>query len=317
MEANSLQTVAMHLRHFERTVGERFTIRSLALSDLQRHVTERARKRYRGRPLSPVTLRKEVASLRAAWNWGTVAGVTSGPFPSRGLVYPKGDQKPPFRTMQEIERDLATGSFSDAEIAERWECLYLRKKEIEQLLDFVSKNAAHDWIYPLVCTAAYTGARRSELLRAQVSDVDLIANTMLIREKKRSRSQRTSRHVALTPALQNALKDWLTKHRGGRQLFCFAGQVARSKKRIRAIHQLVGKFPASATTRAGTQLAPAIAESLSVTRDEAHDHFKRTLAGSKWAVLRGFHVLRHSFISCLASGGVDQRIIDDFVGHPA
>jgi integrase len=26
-------------------------------------------------------------------------------------------------------------------------------------------------------------------------------------------------------------------------------------------------------------------------------------------------VLRHSFISCLAAAGVDQRIIDDIVGH--
>ena len=31
-----------------------------------RHVTARAKKKYRGRPLSPVTLRKEVASFRAA-----------------------------------------------------------------------------------------------------------------------------------------------------------------------------------------------------------------------------------------------------------
>lgn len=54
---------------------------------------------------------------------------------------------------------------------------------------------------------------------------------------------------------------------------------------------------------------------LPVTRDEAHDHLKRTLAGSKWEVLRGFHVLRHSFISCLAAAGVDQRTIDEFVGH--
>ena len=41
---------------------------------------------------------------------------------------------------------------------------------------------------------------------------------------------------------------------------------------------------------------------LPVTKDEAHDHFQRTLARSKWAVLRGFHVLRHSgggiVISC-------------------
>jgi hypothetical protein len=32
-------------------------------------------------------------------------------------------------------------------------------------------------------------------------------------------------------------------------------------------------------------------------------------------VLKGWHVLRHSFISALASNGIDQRIIDDLVGH--
>lgn len=52
-----------------------------------------------------------------------------------------------------------------------------------------------------------------------------------------------------------------------------------------------------------------------VTKDEAHDHFKRTVAGSKWETLRGYHVLRHSFISALASEGVDQRAIDEIVGR--
>ena len=52
-----------------------------------------------------------------------------------------------------------------------------------------------------------------------------------------------------------------------------------------------------------------------ITKDEAHDHLKRTLAGSKWDVLRGWHVFRHSFISICASKGVDQRLIDAWVGH--
>jgi integrase len=52
-----------------------------------------------------------------------------------------------------------------------------------------------------------------------------------------------------------------------------------------------------------------------VTRDECHDHFKRTLAGTRWEVLRGLHALRHSFISACASKGVDQRLIDEWVGH--
>jgi integrase len=39
------------------------------------------------------------------------------------------------------------------------------------------------------------------------------------------------------------------------------------------------------------------------------------LAGSKWQVLRGWHVLRHSFVSNAAAAGIDQRLIDSWVGH--
>src|SRR5262249_52990167 len=42
--------------------------------------------------------------------------------------------------------------------------------------------------------------------------------------------------------------------------------------------------------------------------------FVRLHKGSKWEVLKGWHTLRHSFISIMASKDVDQRIIDDCVG---
>jgi integrase len=32
-------------------------------------------------------------------------------------------------------------------------------------------------------------------------------------------------------------------------------------------------------------------------------------------VVRGYHVFRHSFISLAASRGIDQRLIDEWVGH--
>ncbi|MBI1348765.1 tyrosine-type recombinase/integrase [bacterium] len=52
-----------------------------------------------------------------------------------------------------------------------------------------------------------------------------------------------------------------------------------------------------------------------VTPSEAHDHLQRTLANSRWQSLRGWHVLRHSCCSALAAQGVDQRIIDEIMGH--
>src|SRR5262249_21746026 len=42
---------------------------------------------------------------------------------------------------------------------------------------------------------------------------------------------------------------------------------------------------------------------------------KTTLAGSKWSVVKGWHILRHSFISHLARRGVDQRTINEVAGH--
>ena len=125
--------------------------------------------------------------------------------------------------------------------------------------------------------AAYSGARRSEILRSQIEDVDLAHGHMVIREKKRVKGTRSTRSVPIAPALDKILSDWFAIHPGGRMTFC---------------HNL---------------------EPLS--RDQAHDYFVRTLADSKWDVLRGWYVLRHSFISNCASQNVDQRMIDDWVGH--
>jgi hypothetical protein len=51
MEANSLATAAMHLRHIEKSLGARFAMQTLTLAHLQQHVDRRARQRgLRKRP---------------------------------------------------------------------------------------------------------------------------------------------------------------------------------------------------------------------------------------------------------------------------
>ncbi len=307
MEDNSLKTVAMHLNHFQRSLGERFPIQDLSLADLQGHVNERRKKKYRGKLLSPVTLRKETASLRAAWNWASLNGMVSGVFPSKGLVYPKSDEKSSFMTRAEIERRI-NPAMLEAEQVDLWGCFYLTQAELPELLQHVKEKAAYPWIYPLVCLVAHTGARRSEALRVLVTDVDFEAKTVLIREKKRNRKQRTTRRVPLIPFLAGVLKDWLAVHPSGHSLFCQAGPVSRSKKRSRTTgHRTEGQRPSTLKGRLATVRNRDIPAVGAVTKNEAHDHLKRTLAGSKWEVVKGFHVLRHSFISACASKGIDQR----------
>ncbi len=156
------------------------------------------------------------------------------------------------------------------------------------MLTHVNEKAQQPWIYPLCCVAAYTGARRAELLRMLVSDVDFQGNTIVIREKKRTKGKTTTRRVPITPSLAGALKSWLTVHPDSPNLFCQNAVVRSKTKRTTAVP---------------------------VTHDEAHDHFRRAVKESKWKVLRGYHVLRHSFISACASKGIDQRLIDEWTGH--
>ncbi|MBM4073199.1 MAG: site-specific integrase [Planctomycetes bacterium] len=291
MEENSLDTVKMHLRHFAKTVGNGFPIQTLSTIQVQQHIDRRARKKgLRKRPLSPMTLKKEVTSLRACWNWGLSAGLLVGTFPNnKALKYPKGDAKPHFQTWKEIERKIARGGLSAAEIKDLWDCLFLTLNEINELLSFVEETARHDFLYPMFVFVAHTGARRSEMLRALIDDVDFDGQTVLLRERKRSREQRTFRRVPLSPLLERVLRDWIGRHPGGPSLFCLGLDVPRSKKHRQSPGPL--------------------------TRDEAHDHFVRAVAHSKWDVLRGWHVFRHSFVSNCAARGVDQRLIDDWVGH--
>ena len=42
---------------------------------------------------------------------------------------------------------------------------------------------------------------------------------------------------------------------------------------------------------------------------------KRTLSSSRWSVVKGWHIFRHAFVALCASRGVDQRLIDEWVGH--
>ncbi|MBI1310944.1 tyrosine-type recombinase/integrase [bacterium] len=289
MEANSLSTIRIHMKHLQGVLGSALPIRSLSFADLQKYVDSRAKQKgRRNRSLSPTTIKKELATLRAIWSWALKHDYVCTAFPGKGLRFPKADEKPRFQTWKEIEHQLRRGALDDDEQAELWDCLFLTLPEITELLSCASQQARHDFIYPMVATAAYTGARRSELVRAQVRDFDLEAGTVTLREKKRNRQKYTTRTVPLAKGLSRILTEWFDRHPGGKHAFCL-GNVARS--------------------RADREHAEPL------TVDQAHDHLKRTLSGTRWSKVRGWHVLRHSFASNCAAKGVDQRLINAWMGH--
>ena len=100
-------------------------------------------------------------------------------------MYQKTREKPPFQTREQIDRKIARGGLPAKEKAELWASLYLTAEELSAFLRHVSGAARHSFIYPMICMASHTGTRRSELMRAEVSDVDFDAQVVNIREKKR------------------------------------------------------------------------------------------------------------------------------------
>jgi site-specific recombinase XerD len=89
----------------------------------------------------------------------------------------------------------------------------------------------------------------------------------------------TFRSVPMSAALSTVLRDWLQgDHSGGPYTIC------------------------------GSSGQP-------LTRQVMTKEFRAAVDGSRWRVVQGYHVLRHSFASNCALKGVDQRIIDAWMGH--
>lgn len=290
LEPTTLYGMRIHERQLYRVLGKSFDVCTLTMADLQRYVEKRSKDPgRRGRKVTPATIKKAIVTLRTLWNWGVNGGHLNGRFPTSGLKYPKAAERPPFQTWAEIEQQIARGGFSKHEQADLWDCLFLTVTEIDELLTFVKERARQPWIYPAACLAAHTGARRSEVVRSRLADIDLAAGSITIHERKRNHEMRTTRRVPISPFLADVLSGWFAVHPGGPQTFCHVGNLTRSKK------QRPGIVP--------------------ITCDEAHDHFKRTLEGSKWSIVRGWHIFRHSFCSNCAAKGIDQRLINGWVGH--
>src|SRR5262249_41820385 len=135
------------------------------------------------------------------------------------------------------------------------------------------------WVYPMFAFCAYLGCRRSEMLRSRLEDLDFERDEILLREKKKDTTkEETFRHVPMPRQLRAILEEWLKVHPGG---------------------------PFTFSRRAGEP----------ITVQMANRYFRGALEGSKWKVLRGFHVFRHSLISNLAEQGVSEPVIMELVGH--
>jgi integrase len=139
------------------------------------------------------------AHLLPTRNWVVQTGLLTGTFPNNGIRFLKGEDKRPFMTWADIERRIGRGGLDPREAKKWWDCLFLDLNQVAQFVGFMKSHCSMPWMYPMVAAAAYTGARRSELLRIHVDDIDLQRKTILIHERKRVKGQKTTRRVPPHP----------------------------------------------------------------------------------------------------------------------
>ena len=291
-EDSSLSTEKTHARHFMRLLKGSTPMETLREPELQsRYVNKRIREKgLNGNKVQPGTIQKEIQTFFQMRDFAKSNGLVKGELQRKRLIYPKPDAKPPFKTWEEIEAAIKRGGFTEKQIDELWDSLFLDEAKVLELIAFVDEHAEHDFVVPMFAVAAFTGARRSEILRSEVDDFPLDGGPCWIREKKRRKNVSISfRQVPMLPPLKEILRKWLKKHPGGNNLICTPPNLVRSRTKSEASEPL--------------------------TKDQATDFFKRTLGGSKWEVVKGFHALRHSFASICATKGIPQEIIDTWMGH--
>ena len=91
-----------------------------------------------------------------------------------------------------------------------------------------------------------------------------------------------------------------------------AGAYAKGTK-VRAVNWINSSHPGTNYTFASFRVG--IDGPTAITDDQASNFFEATFRKSKWSVLHGWHLFRHSFCSNCAAAGVEQRIINEWVGH--
>jgi integrase len=269
----------IHQGHLLRCLGSEATLESVKLSTAQNYVNQRTRESYRDDPILPPTIKKELSTLRSIWNWCNKQGHIGVGFPLdiQSLTFPRGKDKLPFQTLDEIRKAIARGGLTVRDQKDLWESLYLRSEEVRDVLRHVRENARYPFVYPMFVFAALTGARRSEICRSRVEDWDFGNLVVKLREWKRKKGRISFRQVDLHPELVLVMRDWFESSPNGQYT------ISKDGKRL--------------------------------TVNMATDHFNGATENSEWSDIPGFHTSRHSFASIYASLGIDETTIDRWMGH--
>lgn len=282
--SGTLRIERVHMDHVERIMGMTRTLTSITSDDIQGGVKDGKPygyiRRRSGETWGRGKKKKPIAPKTISKEIKTLSMIWNRAH-GKGKTacgFPVGELKYPRAKAKEPFATWAELAASGKPAP--WENLFLSLPEIEELLAWVkAKPTRCRWFYPVCVFAAHTGARLSEIKRSLKEDFKFKTRQVLLREKKRSQSTDTTRTVPMSETLAADMQAWFAEH---------------------------PETPMAICSSNGGELSDA-------TFHDEHEFF---FGGSKYEVLKGYHVFRHSYASNLAmQPDVEDRYIDQLMGH--
>lgn len=211
----SLATEHVHLRHFDKFLGERVTapIEEIEVADIERYATERRHK------VTGTTVNKEDQTLRQLFDHAVRLGAVEANLtcPVKRFKRSASEQHR-FMTKSEIDEEVERAGLTEKEIKRLYRFRYLTNKEVEGLLELARKQDA--WLYRILVALAYTGMRRGEVVQPEWADVDFKANKIWVKSRKQSRTREsTTRDIDMHEELHTMLAEQREAHPAGRCVF--------------------------------------------------------------------------------------------------
>ncbi len=282
-EESSYITLGIHLNHFKRFLDE-VGLLYARVDDISLHVMLDYQSWRMRRALAHTQVVKAPAKRRKAVKESTVNKETATISSLFGFSRLRENPCKSLRTLPEDEApDFRTQPEIEAYLAagvfSTDEETAIRKARIltlEEIEQLLALVKGYAVHVPLAI-AAYCGARRSEIARLTCAHVDFRNSTITFASKKQSRRKKaTRRRVEIHPRLLPILQAHRLKV-GGRG-YLFPGTSGH------------------------------------VSKSTMHGNLVRVVKETHFQGI-GWHTLRHSMASNLARAGVDQRVINDILGH--
>jgi integrase len=180
-----------------------------------------------------------------------------------------------------------------------WEQVFFSEEEAAELVSLLEGKLAdsNDWndqrLFAAVLCSAYTGARRSELVRVKRSDIDLAAGTIKFKLLKgRGNKSWVPHKMPIIAQFQRFLTDYLQRLPESRQCVFMENDAHLKPDGI--------LFDDKNTRTKANRLGQLIT---------------KALKGTRFQLVSGFHIHRHTLNSMLANAGNDTRMVMSIIGH--